>query len=118
MTDEQRELEDARLLLIHLLKADEFRITEVARTTGRRWFRAFFDHPTEYHLIDHLVDLLERAHDPLRRVPMGDPPGSRGIAFRVVDPSYRDLYIKVKIEAEIAWVLSFKQSDHSGGRSR
>ena len=112
MPQDELELEAAKTHLIHLLRADEFRITEVARKTGRRWFGLFFDYPTEYHLINHILELLERMSEPLRPVLMGNPPGSGGIAYRVIDPAYRDLYIKVKIEDEIAWVLSFKISDH------
>jgi hypothetical protein len=113
MSGDGIDLEAVRLRLIELLQADEYRITEVARTTGRRWFASRVDFPTEYNLINHVLQLLEDTTDPLRQVLMGDPPGSGGLAYRIVDPLDRDLYVKVKIEEETCWLLSFKRSDHA-----
>jgi len=66
---------------------------------------------TEYGIFDFVRDLL-RSGCSIREVKMGEPPGSRGIAYRVIDPVRRELYIKVKIEEGTAWIISFHRSKH------
>jgi hypothetical protein len=82
---------------------------------GRNWFRQFHQYPTEYLLIDKILELLRGSSNPLKLVKMGEPPGSRGVAYRVVDPKSPELYIKVKIVEDMASIVSFKRSDHAEG---
>ena len=47
---------------------------------------------------------------------MGEPPGSRGIAWVMINPDGNDTYLKLKIEQDgifnIAWVISCHTSKH------
>jgi hypothetical protein len=117
MIHDEHDLQQVRSRFVQLFEEDQYRMTEVARVTGRNWFRQFHQFPTEYHLIRSILELLQGSSNPLQLVKMGEPPGSRGVAYRVVDPESPELYIKVKIEEDMAWILSFKRSNHAEGGS-
>jgi hypothetical protein len=60
----------------------------------------------------HVLKLLKQDDWSLMYVPMGQPPGSRGMGYRLRDPISPNLYIKIKIEEDRAWIISFKESKH------
>ena len=115
MADEVPSLDEVRRRLIELIEADEWRITERAERTGRAFLRGVVPVPTQLSIVRHVLHLLRQADCSLIPVPMGEPPGSHGLGYRVQDPGSHHLYIKVKIEEDLAWIISFKESDHRGG---
>ena len=110
MTGDDSELEEVRVRLVQILQDDEYRIEEVAYREGLSFIKQLVDHPSEYGLIRHILQLLEKTTDPLRRVEMKNRPGPDNIAYRIVDPVHRNLYIKVKIEDGKVTVISFHRS--------
>jgi hypothetical protein len=116
MAQEEPSREEIRQRLIELIEADEWRMTEKAEQTGRSFLRAYVPVPTQLAIVNHVLLLLKQPGCSLIPVPMGIPEGSRGLAYRIRDPRSPSLYIKVKIEEDLAWILSFKESDH--GRRR
>ncbi len=82
-----------------------------AAKNGKEYLKQLSMIATEYGIFDFIRDLLQSGCL-LREVKMGEPPGSRGIAYRVLDPVRRELYIKVKIEEGTLWVVSFHRSKH------
>jgi hypothetical protein len=112
MAEEGPSLGEIRQRLIELIEADEWRMTETAERTGRRFLREFVSVPTQLSIVNHLLLLLRDPDCSLIEVSMGIPEGSRGLAYRVRDPRSPNLYVKVKIEEDLAWILSFKMSDH------
>jgi len=112
MAGEAPSLEEIRLRLIELIDADAWEITETAEQTGRSFLCTFVPFPTQLSIINHILQLLQQPDCSLTPVPMGTPAGSRGLGYRVRDPGSPNLYIKVKIEEDRAWILSFKESKH------
>jgi hypothetical protein len=112
MPEDDPSLEQVRLQLIALIGADEWRMTEMSERTGRSFLRAFIPVPTQLSIVNYVLEVLRRPGCTLVPVPMGIPEGSRGLAYKVRDPRSPNLYIKVKIEGDTVWILSFKQSDH------
>ncbi len=112
MAGESPSLEEIRQQLIELIEADEWRMTETAERTGRRFLREIVPFPSQLSIVRYTFQLLEQAECTLVPVPMGIPPGSRGVAYRIYDPRSPRLYVKVKIEEGLVWLLSFKESDH------
>jgi len=115
MADDQPTLDEIRQELIALVQSSDWRMTEVAERTGRTYLGRFMQNPTQLSIVNQVLERLHRRDCELIPVPMGIPEGSRGIAFRIRDPQSPELYIKVKIEEELAWILSFKLSDHQKG---
>ena len=115
MLEGEEDLDSIRLRLIDLLESDECRLEEVADRTGRGWLRRYFNFPSQYNIFGHILDILHEDAKSLVIVRMGEPPGSRGIAYRVVDRKHLDLYIKVRIEEEKIVVISFHATKHSRG---
>jgi hypothetical protein len=107
----------ARKQLIELLdNIDCWRFTDVAFQEGRVALRPICGKtPSDCEMIDYIVGRL-RSGFPLVRTPMGEPPGSRGIAWVMNNPDGNDTYIKLKIEQDgvfdIAWVISCHTSKH------
>lgn len=112
MTDEAPALEMVRQRLIELLESDEWRITEKAERSGRAFLGKLIPVPTQLSIVRHVLQLLEQPDCSLIPVPLGTPPSPRGLGYRVRDPVSPDLYIKVKIEEDLAWILSFGESKH------
>lgn len=112
MADAGPSLDEVRLRLIELFEKDEWRMTETAERTGREFLRRYLPFPTQLSIVDHILRLLKPDDWSLAPVLMGEPPGSRGVGSVVKDPVSPDLYIKVKIEEDLAWIISFKKSDH------
>jgi hypothetical protein len=107
----------ARTRLIELLAdIDSWRFTEGAFNQGRVALKlACGKTPSDCEIIDYIVGRL-RAGFPILRTPMGEPPGSRGIAWVMNNPDGNGTYIKLKIEQDgiydIAWVISCHTSKH------
>jgi hypothetical protein len=112
MAADDSALEGVRQQLIALLESDEWQMTETTERTGRSFLRDFLALPTQLSIVIHLLQLLSEPDCTLIPVPMGIPEGSRGVAYRVRDPRSPNLYVKVKIEEDVVWILSFKMSDH------
>jgi hypothetical protein len=112
MAGESQSLEEIRQRLIELFEADEWRMTEKAELTGRSVLRDLVPVPTQLSIVRHTLQLLKQPDCSLVPVPMGIPPGSRGLAYRIYDPNSPRLYIKAKIEEGLVWLISFKESDH------
>ena len=106
------QLDEVRQRLIELFEDDEWRIAESAERTGREVLRRVLPAPTELSIVRHIVRLLTQDDWSLVPVEMGEPPGSGGLAYRVRDPASPRLYIKVKIEEDRVWILSFHESKH------
>jgi len=103
--------------LIGLLEdLDKWRFTDSALNQGRIALRAFFGKtPSDCEVIDYIVELL-RTGFPIVRTPMGEPPGSRGVAWVMNNTDGNDTYVKLKVEDDgifrIAWVISCHTSKH------
>src|SRR5438067_1264148 len=104
MAGETPSLEEIRLRLIELIEADEWRITEKAERMGRDFLRGFIPIPTQLSIVNHILSLLKQPDCSLIEVLMGTPRGSGGVAHRIRDPMSPNLYIKVKIEDDLAWI--------------
>jgi hypothetical protein len=115
MADEGPSPDEARRRLRELIGDDEWRITERAERTGREFLRRFIAVPTQQSIVRHVLGLLEQVDCSLTPVPMGEPPGSHGLGYVLRDPVSPNLYIKVKIEEELAWIIRFHESIHRGG---
>jgi hypothetical protein len=107
----------ARRKLIELLEEiDGWRFTDPAFNQGRVALSlACGKTPSDCEMIDYIVRCL-RAGFPIIRTPMGEPPGSRGIAWVMNNPDGNHTYVKLKIEQDgvfdIAWVISCHTSKH------
>jgi hypothetical protein len=97
-----------------LVEKDEWDITEEAERTGREFLEDRFKvaRASQLSIMRHVLRLLKQQDCSLVHVPMGQPPGSRGMGSRVRDRISPGLYIKVKIEEDLAWIISFKESKH------
>jgi hypothetical protein len=90
-----------------LLERDEWRVTQRALEDGRPILRSMgVTLATECSMVDKILEAL-RAKHPLKAIGMGQPPGTHGIAHVLKGPFLKALYIKLKIEDEIVYVLSF-----------
>lgn len=114
MGDEGPSLEGVRRQLIELIERDEWRMTETSERTGRGFLRRFLPVPTQLSIVRHVLALLKQPDWSLTPVSMGEPPGSHGVGYSVRDPVSPNLYIKVKIEDDLAWIVSFHESIHGG----
>jgi hypothetical protein len=107
----------ARARLIELLEdIDAWRFTDAAFNQGRIALRVVLGKtPSDCEMIDYFVKCL-RAGFPILRTLMGEPPGSRGIAWVMNNPDGNHTYIKLKVEddgiSEVAWVISCHMSKH------
>ncbi len=107
----------ARKKLIELLEdIDGWRFTDTAFNQGRIALRSACGKiPTDCEMIDYILERL-RSGFPILRTLMGEPPGSRGIGWVIVNPDGNDTYLKLKIEQDgvfnIAWVISCHTSKH------
>jgi hypothetical protein len=103
--------------LIELLEnIDGWRFTDTAFNEGRVALRPVCGKTaSDCEMIDYIVARL-RDGFPILRTPMGEPPGSRGIAWVMNNPDGNHTYIKLKIEQDgvfdIAWVISCHTSKH------
>jgi hypothetical protein len=115
--DHDNDADLARAKLIELLEdIDGWRFTDTAFNEGRVALRTVCRKtPSDCEMIDYMVGRL-RADFPILRTPMGEPPGSRGIAWVMNNPDGNHTYIKLKIEQDgvydIAWVISCHTSKH------
>jgi hypothetical protein len=116
MADEGTSLDEIRVRLIELFEQDKWDITGEAERTGREFLRQLLKdaYPSQVSIIRHALRLLKQDDCSLTSIPMGQPPGSRGIGYRLRDPVSPNLYIKVKIEEDIAVIISFHESKHRG----
>jgi hypothetical protein len=107
-----------RQQLIALLEQDEFIFTDTAFRDGMRLAGSLADpkrgFPSQYGLVDYVVERLKDSF-PLNEVPMGEPPGSAGIAYSMTNTDGQGLYIKLKIEDDRVVILSFHVSKHDQG---
>jgi hypothetical protein len=115
MADAGPSLDEVRQRLIELIEEEEWRITERAERTGRESLRRSLPVPTQVSIVLHVLKLLKQDDCSLVPVPMGEPPGSHGVGYTVRDPVSPNLYIKVKIEEDLAWIISFHESIHMWG---
>lgn len=138
MRDAGPSLDEFRRRLIELIEDEEWRITERAERTGREFSRRFLPVPTQLSIVRHILQpalcrsvswpsrrptrlsfvrhilqLLKQDDCSLIPAPMSEPPGSRGLGYRLRDPVSPNRYIKVKIEEDLAWILSFQESKPS-----
>ena len=105
----QKALAQARAEYIRLLEKDDWRVTTRALTDGRPILRAIgVAYPTECAVVDKVLDLLKANH-PIKAIGMGEPQGVHGIAHVMKGGYLEDLYIKIKIDADIVYILSFHQ---------
>jgi hypothetical protein len=116
MADEGPSLDEVHQRLIELFENDDWNITERAERTGRDFLRRLLKsaNPSQVSIMRHVLRLLKRDDCSLVPVPMGEPPGSHGLGYRIPDPVSPILYIKVKIEEDLAWIISFHESAHGG----
>src|SRR6185312_13456362 len=114
MADAGPSLNEVRLRFTKLFEEDEWDITEEAERTGREFLEHLLKvaYPSQVSIMRHVLRLLRQEDCTLIEVPMGQPPGSRGMGYRVRDPMSPNLCIKVKIEEDLAWIISFKESKH------
>jgi hypothetical protein len=115
MATDAPDLAEVRQGLIDLLEAEEWITTETAERSGRSYLQSVGKRATQAALPSHVLGLLHDGRNPLVPVPMGEPPGSRGLAYRIVERTSPNLYIKVMIESGRVVILSFKRSKHAGG---
>src|SRR5258707_600546 len=100
----------ARAEFIRLLQGDEledWRITESALRDGRQILPHYQGHFGAYAINLFIVDLL-RANLPMHAVELGS--GETGCAMNTQLAAGRPLYIKLKMQDEIAVILSFHVS--------
>jgi hypothetical protein len=101
-----------RAELIRLLEgdeSDEWRITETALSDGRVILSQYRGHFGAYAINLFILDLL-RGNHPIHAVVLGS--GETGCAMNAHLADGRPLYIKLKIQDEIAVILSFHVSVH------
>lgn len=97
----------ARAEYIRLLENDDWRVTQRALVDAMPILREIgVAYPTECALVDKVLDLLKGDH-PLKAIGMGEPQGINGIAHVMKDGYVDGLYIKLKIENDQVYVLSF-----------
>jgi hypothetical protein len=90
-----------------LLTVDEWRVTDRALKDSKAILREIgVPFPTEFAIIEKILELLESNH-PLKAIGMGEPQGIHGIAHVMKGGFLDDLYIKLKIEDDVVFVLSF-----------
>jgi len=103
---------EARRLLIRLLDAGDYRITDRARREGLPILRAFgVRSPLDGSLVEFVLRLLRGGH-PIHRMIRGQPPDSlpRGWCMRNCDG--HGLFIELTIEEvrmgqQVAFIISF-----------
>ena len=102
-------IKQARDEYVRLLEQDDWRVTARALADAKGILRALgIPYPTECALVDKILDLLKAEHL-LKAIGMGEPPGIHGIAHVMKGGYLDDLYIKIKIEDDLVYVLSFHQ---------
>ncbi len=102
-------LEEAREEYVRLLEDDDWRVTTRARNDARPIMRTLgVPFPTECAVVDKVLELLRTDH-PLKAIGMGEPQGIHGIAHVMKGGFLDNLYIKIKIEDGLVYVLSFHQ---------
>ena len=106
MASDDLTIEEARQELIRLLDGGDYQIAGKAEAEGRRILKQSMEHPTQWAIVAFALDLLQ-SNFPLHAVPQGDPPGSRGIGYEMRNADGRGLYIKLKLEDDQAWLISF-----------
>jgi hypothetical protein len=90
-----------------LFEQDEWRVTNRALDDGLPILRALgVAFATECSMVDKILDAL-RANHPIKAIGMGEPPGTHGIAHVLKGAYLKELYIKLKIDEDIVYVLSF-----------
>lgn len=106
-------LQGVRSELIRLLENDEWKISGSAEKDGRKILQKYGGRPTPVAIIDFVKDLLASG-SPFHEVGLGEPPGCNGTGYVInhSDDKVRDLYIKLKIENDEVWLLSFHLSKH------
>jgi hypothetical protein len=105
-------------MLVSLLEQDEYLFTDTALHDGMRLARTLGDigrgFPSQCGLVDYIIEQL-RLPFPLNEVPLGDPPGSSGMAYSMNNTNGQGLYIKLKVEDDRVVILSFHASKHYRG---
>jgi hypothetical protein len=102
-----------RAEFIRLLEGDEeedWRITQSALNDGRQILPQYRGHFGAYAVNLFIVDQL-RANVPMHAVTLGS--GETACVMNTQLPDGRSLYIKLKMEDEMAVILSFHVSQHS-----
>jgi len=114
----EESLDRVRQMLIAMLENNEYLFTDTALRDGMRLARTLGDasrgFPSQCGLVDYIVEKL-RLPFRLNEVPMGEPPGSGGIAYSMTNANGQGLYIKLKVEDDQVVILSFHVSKHSRG---
>ncbi len=96
-----------RAELIQLFEEVNWKITIRAETDGKAiLLERHYKEPTQCGICDYILEKL-RSGFRLRETGRGEPRGSRGIGWEMKDADGLGLYIKLKIEEGIVWVLSF-----------
>jgi hypothetical protein len=112
MSSGQDPCQATRAKFIRLLQGDEleeWRITETALRDGRQVLPEHRGHFGAYAINLYILDLL-RANSPLHAVELGS--GETGFVMNTQLTDGRPLYVKLKIQDEIAVILSFHVSMH------
>lgn len=109
---------EIRVRLLELFEIDEWKFSQRARREGKvalHWL--YRREPTDGEMIHYVVELL-RSRVALKCAPQGDPPGSTGIAWQMIDPR-KNVFVKLRIEGgfgeqsavEYAYIQSLHVSD-------
>ncbi len=102
-----KSLEHAREEYLRLFGMDDWRVTTRALTDVKPILKMLgVPYPTECALVDKVIELLKAGH-PMKAIGMGEPQGIHGIAHVMKSGHLDDLYIKIKIENSLVYVLSF-----------
>lgn len=102
-----KELAEARTEYVRLLEQDDWQVTERALRDAKPILKTLgITYPTECALVDAILEKLKDDH-PLKAIGMGEPPGIHGIAHVMKGAYFEDVYIKIKIEDDKVFVLSF-----------
>jgi len=90
--------------IIAAFESGKWEFTKRALREGLDAFRKHSENPSDYEMVDYILDLLESGF-PLCRVDLRDPPFGEGHELRNADG--RGLYIKLKLEWPDVIVMSF-----------
>src|SRR5260370_31038717 len=107
MARNEGELQGVRSQLIGLFESDDWRVAESAVRDARQL--GFF---TQWSVCEFILEKLNSTF-PMHCIQLGEPPGSSGTGYVMSNADAVGLYIKLKIEDDEVWVLSFHRSKHS-----
>jgi hypothetical protein len=111
-------IEEVRRISIALLESNEYLFTDTALKDGMRLARTLGDicrgFPSQCGLVDYIVEQLKLPF-PLNAAPLGEPPGSSGVAYTMNNTNGQGLCIKLKVEDDRVVIMSFHVSKHYRG---